>query len=405
MKKLFERWVAIVGLTLVYSTTFVVSALFKRLVPRKGKRHQRIIINGTFHNPNWFHAHIAPICRSNYGQVVLVTDEPLDDLPNLVYACPPQWAKKIFTRAGAKFLWTLKHAVTTPADVFVGYHIFPSAITALWAARLTGAKAMYQVTSGPLELEGGGWHAENRLLAALGKPSKLVEKFALKVTNQFDSVVVRGSSARDFVLEGGYQRQLEMVTGSVDCSEDLISDQRDIDILFVGRLAEYKRPDRFIDAIAGVVEHCPNIRVCMAGDGPDREALEAQVKHHGLENTIEFLGKRSDVPHLMGRARTFVLTSRWEGVSIAMLEAMALAVVPVVSDVGDMRDYARNGETGYVIDPDDKESYVSVLTELLTDESKRAEMGNRARALILDSAERGVLSERWHNVMDRMVSD
>lgn len=405
MTKWLKRLVAVSVLSVVYGFTVLWAAIFGKLVPQKGKRHQRIIINGTFHNPNWFHAHIAPICQSNYGQVVLICDEPLDDLTNLVYDCPPAWAQKVFSRAGAKFIWTLKAGIVTPADVFVGYHIFPSAVTALCAARLTGAKAMYQVTSGPLELEGGGWNAENAVLTALGKPSRIVERCALAVTNRFDSVIVRGSSAKDYILENGYRGSLEMVTGSVDCDSALMRAERDIDILFVGRLAEYKRPDRFIEVIKGLAVNCPDIQVSMAGDGPDREALEAQVVANSLQDRITFLGKRSDVPELMGRAKVFVLTSRWEGVSIAMLEAMALAVVPVVSDVGDMRDYALDGKTGYVIEPNDLGRYVDVLTKLLTDDAHRLELGERARNLILNSAERGVLSARWCRIMNSLVED
>ena len=140
MKYCIERIIAVLLLTFVYSFVILFSWFFRKIV-KKSNRSQRVIINGTFHNPNWFHAHIAPICQSDYGQVILICDEKIADLPNLVYEIPPEWMMKLFTRAGAKFLWTIKTGMKMPADTFVGYHIFPSAITALVAARITGAKA------------------------------------------------------------------------------------------------------------------------------------------------------------------------------------------------------------------------------------------------------------------------
>ena len=220
-----------------------------RLFIRKKALKNRVIINGTFHNPNWFHAHISPIAKSNYGEVILVTDSELDRLPNLVYMCPPVLLSKLVTRAGAKFIWTIYAGIKYPADLYIGYHIFPSGITALISSALLGSRCCYQVTSGPLELEGGGYAAENRLLAGLATPSKLIELLVNKVVKLCDLVIVRGSDAAEYITSIGFTNSLEVVTGSVLTDNQFISDERDIDVIFVGRLVEYKRPDIFINVI------------------------------------------------------------------------------------------------------------------------------------------------------------
>ena len=165
-----KRAVATIALTIVYGFAVLVSVVLRGF--RRRRHTGRIIVNGTFHNPNWFHAHITPLVQCGFGEVILVCDEPVADLPNLTYRCPPAWASRLFSRAGAKALWTLWQGIRHPADIFVGYHIFPSAVTALVCGRLTGARVVYQVTAGPLELEGGGWNAENKLMTALGRPSR-----------------------------------------------------------------------------------------------------------------------------------------------------------------------------------------------------------------------------------------
>ncbi len=401
-----KRLVASFALTLVYSLTWFIAVLAAALRwpwIRRRRPHRRIIVNGTFHNPNWFRAHITPLVEGGYGDVALVCDEPVDELPGLTYRCPPMWAARLFSRAGAKALWTLWEGIVRPADVYVGYHIFPSATTVLVCARLLGGRAVYQVTSGPLELEGGGWNAENAVLVALGGPSKWIERLAMAVVRQVDVAVVRGESAGEFVRNHGFRRQLEIVTGSVR-TEPAPEVAKDIDVIFVGRLTEYKRPDRLIDVVAKVAAEKPDLKVAIVGDGPDRDVLEARCRELGLTSAVEFLGQRRDVMELLARSRLFVLTSRWEGVSIAMLEAMAMRAVPVVNDVGDLRDFARDGETGYVVEPDDIETHAARILELLGDEARLSLMADRARELVVERCDSDVLAARWCGIFESLAS-
>ena len=128
MKSLVLRIVATLVLTLVYGFSWLVSLLGRGF--KRRRQTGRIIVNGTFHNPNWFFAHISPLAASEYGEVILICDEPIAELPNLTYVCPPTWLTKILSRAATKFLYTLWIGLRYPADVFVGYHIFPSSVTA-----------------------------------------------------------------------------------------------------------------------------------------------------------------------------------------------------------------------------------------------------------------------------------
>lgn len=397
IKNFVERYLAIFMLSFAYLLGISVSKLFKRLQPKKTSR-KRIIINGTFHNPNWFFAHIEPIVCSNYGEVILVCDEPIQALPNLKYSCPPYWLGKIISRALAKFIYTLLNGIRYPADIYVGYHIFPSALTALICARLLGSKCCYQVTSGQLELEGGGWYSENRLLTMLGKPSKLIEKLASNLTNEFELVVVRGTRARDYLRVAGVDKRIEMVTGSVITDASSLDGIRDTDIIFVGRLTEYKRPEIFIEIASKVVAKFPNCVIQMVGDGPDYNSLADMIKQMNIGDNVTLLGKRTDVPDLLSKSKLLVMTSRWEGVSIAMLEAMAMGVVPVVSDVGDLRDYVVDDKTGYVLDKDDVEGYAEKIEYLLNNQEVRKEMSKACHEKVENTSSKAVITQRWHQL-------
>jgi glycosyltransferase involved in cell wall biosynthesis len=398
-----KRTIGIVALTLIYGATILLAGLFgglRRLLGREPRRSSALILVGTFHNPNWFFAHITPLVGTGFERITVIADGHVGDVEGIEAIVPPSWMAKVFTRAGAKMLMLLSTCRRVRPSMVIGYHIIPSAIMALVAARYSGALAGFQVTSGPLELEGGGWHAENRLLISLGWPSMTIEKLAHAITRRFDLVVVRGSKAHKYVKEAcRYSGEPAIVTGSVATSEQSANfGQRDIDILFVGRLAEYKRPDRFVCAMREIVIALPDVRAVVAGDGPDREEIETLIAENDLGKNIELLGLRNDVPKLMSRSRVLLQTSRWEGVSIAVLESMMHGVVPVVSDVGDLRDVISNDGTGYVVQPDDIAGYASRVISLLKNAEHWQALSTRSRQYALDSCSTTAISNSWRRV-------
>ena len=395
------RLAAIAALAAVYGAV----ALLSRGRNGRGRDARRrsgcILAIGTFYNPNWIRSHIRPLARSGIGEVILVCDEAVrammaQPMDKARCECPPRWMALLLSRAVAKFIWTVRCAFRYRPDLYMGYHIFPGAVTALVAARLFNRPACYQDTSGPLELEGGGWHAENPLLAALQRPSPLVERLASGVVHEFDSVVVRGKGAEAYIRQIGYRGSLAVITGSVEPAgawRDFA--ERRIDLTFVGRLTEYKKPERFLAVVAAVARALPRVRAVLAGDGPDAESLKALACRLGIEANVEFLGKRADVDDLLAVSRAFVLTSRWEGVSIAMLEAMAAGAVPVVANVGDLADLVRDEVTGFIVAPDDIAGYARGATRLLTDEDLWRRCSGRAVAAALESSGIDAVAQRW----------
>jgi glycosyltransferase involved in cell wall biosynthesis len=384
------------------------AALFSRLArraPRPWQPSGCILVIGTFHNPNWFHSHIRPLARSGVGEVILVCDEPVEPMPGVRFACPPRWLARVATRAGAKLAWSLVCAVRYRPDLYMGYHIFPCALIALVVARLAGRPACYQDTSGPLELEGGGWNAENALLTALQRPSALVERRVNAVVREFDSVVVRGSGAEAYVRGTGYAGSIAVITGSVEPAGDWQDHgERSIDLAFVGRLTEYKKPERFIAVVAAVAKIVPRLRAVVVGEGPDATALKALARELGMESNVEFLGKRTDVDQLLAASRVFVLTSRWEGLSIAMLEAMCAGTVPVVANVGDLADFIDNGANGFIVAQDDIGAYAGAAVRLLRDADFWRRCSRSALERALEASGTDAIARRWQRHLALVVA-
>jgi len=406
MKTSLLRYLAIIILIFFYVVTALVSNIFSLYRRPFTIKKNKLLVIGTFHNPNWFHAHVTPLTQAGFDSVILITDEKLDDLENLVYECPPVIMQKLLTRALAKFIWTIYCGYKYKPDLYMGYHIFPAAISALVVARLLNRPACFQDTSGPLELEGGGWNAENRLLTSLGGPSKLVEAAVNLVVRRFDLIVVRGSGSKYYIRKIGYKNTIATITGSVMMPSKLTPIlKRDIDIVFVGRLTEYKRPDRCIEVLSQVKTKLPKIRAILIGDGPDKQALEQRVSNLGLLENVTFLGQRKDVPVWLAKSKIYLLTSRWEGVSIAMLEAMGNGVVPIVSNVGDLTDYVINNETGYVHDGDDIDGYSESIVSILDNDKELTRLSRQCIDMISTRSSRSAVASKWQLNLGQVISN
>jgi glycosyltransferase involved in cell wall biosynthesis len=272
-------------------------------------------------------------------------------------------------RTCAKLIWTCRAGLRFDPDVFVGYHLIPNSSAALIAARLFRRPACYQMTSGPIEVIGGGYRVtENPVLSRLGRPWPILERLATAVVGSFDLVIVRGREAQRFVAERAAPPRVGIVPGSVDLARFTNPPpHRPYDLVFVGQLVARKMPLLFVDTAAAVRDKHPDVRVVIVGDGPMRDEVRQRVSEHGLGDNVAMLGQRADVATLLGQSRIFMLPSRNEGLSIAMAEAMICGVVPVVSNVGDLKDLVVDDETGFLIDDNDAAAFAAPIVRLLDD--------------------------------------
>lgn len=382
-------------LTVIYSFTLMLCRLTRRARHLHTGLPSCIAVTGTFYNAGWFRAHMIPLVRCGVREVIVVSDRPLQELANVRFACPPRWLLSVSGRALAKLVWLIVTAIRRRPDLFIGYHIFPGAVGALIAARLFRRPACYQMTGGPIEAIGGGWRAENPLMARLARPSSLIEHLAIAVIRQFDLVVVRGSKAQAFLAHHGIQESVAVITGSIIRPPKTTLTGPQYDLVFVGRLTEIKRPLMFLEIAAHVKRHIPSLRIAIVGAGPLLPAMQQRAGELHIHDSIEFCGQRSDVSNIIARSRVFVLTSRSEGFSIAMAEAMDAGVVPVVADVGELSDLVVSGENGYVVSPDDLQEYVERILLVLRDSSLFDRLSTCAARVARSRAAVDVIAGHW----------
>jgi glycosyltransferase involved in cell wall biosynthesis len=124
-------------------------------------------------------------------------------------------------------------------------------------------------------------------------------------------------------------------------------------------------------------------RLALVGDGPSRPDLEQMIEHAGLAGRVDLLGARDDVPAILREADLFVLSSRWEGLPLAVIEAMMSGLPVVATAVGGVPEEVVEGETGLLVPPGDPQALARALSQLLNDEGlrRRAGAAGQRRAL------------------------
>ena len=143
-------------------------------------------------------------------------------------------------------------------------------------------------------------------------------------------------------------------------------------LLSLANLFERKGLDVLLRALARLPER-PWLWI--AGDGPERGALERLAGDLGVSPHVRFLGARNDAADLLAACDVFVLPSRLEGLGVAALEAMAAARPVVASRVGGLAEAVVEGRTGLLVAPDDPPALAAALERVLEDAELRAALG------------------------------
>ena len=148
-----------------------------------------------------------------------------------------------------------------------------------------------------------------------------------------------------------------------------------------GRLTHQKGMEFLVQAAEILRPRFPDFRVLIVGEGKGNEQAELQemVDRAGLQDHVHLLGLRMDIPDLLALFDIYALPSRWEGLPMAILEAMAAGLPIVGSAVGGVPTAVREGVNGFLVEPEDAASLAGSLERLLNDPHLRRRMGEAGR--------------------------
>lgn len=176
-----------------------------------------------------------------------------------------------------------------------------------------------------------------------------------------------------------------------------INDDENV-IIFVGSLKAVKGIKYLIEAINIVKEKNPKLRLLLIGDGEEKKELERLVEKLGLKKIIGFVGKinNEEVPKYMIASDVLVMPSLSEGLSVAVLEAMASGLPVVATKVGGLPEIIKDGENGFLVEPKNPKQIAERILYLLSDDGIR-------KAIFLNNKEKSK-NYSWDSIVNKLIA-
>lgn len=225
---------------------------------------------------------------------------------------------------------------------------------------------------------------------------------------QAEAVVAISKAIREELMGAGYEvsRIVELPNGVPvperpwNRREDWRAEPRAV---FTGRLAPEKGLDTLLRAWVAVVGERPRARLILIGEGPERAGLEALAEGLGIGDRVEMPGVVSDVEGVLRGSDLFVLPSREEGMSMALLEAMALGVPLVATSIAGNRKLVSDFKHGRLAKVDDPKSLARAILDQWADLDRAAHMGRAARSLVGQRYAISEVARRHEELFERLV--
>jgi glycosyltransferase involved in cell wall biosynthesis len=157
---------------------------------------------------------------------------------------------------------------------------------------------------------------------------------------------------------------------------------------------EQKRLEDWMEAARRLVQRVPNLHFIVVGDGPLRDLVTRSVEQHRLQSVVHLPGLQEDVRPYLAAIDVYMMSSIFEGLPVALLEAMSMGCVPVCTSVGGIPEVVTHGDNGFLAPPKRPEELAELAASLIEDPVRRAVMAAEARRTV---------EERFS--MRRMVSE
>jgi glycosyltransferase involved in cell wall biosynthesis len=232
-------------------------------------------------------------------------------------------------------------------------------------------------------------------------PQRIDNKFLLaldKSTNRFARHIIAVAGAcRDFLIqhESIPPEKVTLVPNAIDLrrfspgqitrrdarSKLGLSPEAPV-IAGVGRLNSQKNFSLFLDVAAALTPRFPNLRFLLAGEGPEEAMLREKAHHLGLTDRIVFAGYIADTRQVYAAADILLMPSRFEGLPMTLLEAMAMNLPVVASKLDGIAEVIEEGREGYLVDSADVSGFVERCAVLLENPAKSSELAANARTKI-----------------------
>jgi glycosyltransferase involved in cell wall biosynthesis len=296
-------------------------------------------------------------------------------------------------------LWRRRHSYDVIHVHALNYHTFAAVLAGRWLGRPVVTKLANSGSASDIDKMRQG-----QQLAL----SHLMLPMALR-SDRF--VAVNEAVVRELTAAGVPATRIARIPNGVERSR--VNADRNyqlhdpVRLVFVGRLHEQKGVDVLLRSFGELRARRPQQRLCLrlVGDGPLRGRLLAFAQEMDVSRDVEFVGARGDVAELLDRSDVFVLPSRAEGLSNALLEAMSVGLPVVASGVPGNEDVITHDRDGLLFKARDANSLTSELIRMLDDDRLREAIGRRARLTVEERYGMRRVARQYFELYEELMLD
>ena len=209
---------------------------------------------------------------------------------------------------------------------------------------------------------------------------RLVRNFLFHFT---DRIIVQNQHNLEY-FSTNLQKKAAIIYNAVDLKGmegNAIHSEKVNHIAWVGRLTKQKNPQMMLEAFYEFSKSYPDYILDIYGDGILREELLKDIHNHNFEQKIILHGSVDNIYEQISNAKMFVLTSQFEGMPNALIEAMCLGLPVISTKVAGATDVIKNGENGFLINLNDVNSLINAMARITKDEKIQSQVAHNASDL------------------------
>ena len=232
-----------------------------------------------------------------------------------------------------------------------------------------------------------------------------------RFTNRWSShVCAVSASTRDFLIkrERLPDASISLVYNGVDLERfDPPAAKPRLDrfvVLGVGRLHPQKNFALFLEVAAQLVRRGLAVEFRLAGTGPEEAALRTRAREIGIDDCVQFLGHVHDTRHLYACADVLLMTSRFEGTPLTILEAMAMRTPIVAPQLDGIGEILRHDEDALLIEPPERDLFVEAIERLAADAALAARLAESAHTKVRTHFSAGAMAAQVEAIYERCLA-
>ena len=277
------------------------------------------------------------------------------------------------------------------------------------------AVGIYEIPHGLLAFLIGKIKKIPVVISIIGNPGHkdlrrgLRKKISNYMYKRICTVTVTGSKSKEFLIQDGIDRnKIFILPNSIDTKRFIedVSVMKEFDIISLGRLSPEKELCNLVKIVHKLKQIKPDIKVGIAGNGPDKEKILSAINEYHLEENIFLLGYVDNIVKFYNSGKVFVLTSRTEGLPRTVIESMSCGIPCVVSNVGDMEDVVENEINGFLVDNyNGLDIYVEKILLLLHNKDVYKKISKVAQADIENKHSYEAATKVWKEIIQKVEID